>query len=150
MRKKENKMDLGLKNAEGYYDLKAYEAIKNMSKHEERKFKNIVYICSPLSGDVKRNQNKACGYSRFVVSKGYIPIAIHLMFPQFIDDDNKDDRSKAINMGLEILSRCDELWCFGKNMSEGMLKELEFAKKYMIKIRYFTDCCDVLPKKEVV
>ena len=59
MRKKENKMDLGLKNAEGYYDLTAYEAIKNMSKHEERKFKNIVYICSPLSGDVKRNQNKA-------------------------------------------------------------------------------------------
>ena len=143
-------MDLGLKNAEGYYDLTAYEAIKNICKHEERKFKNIVYICSPVSSDVKRNQNKACWYSRFVISKGYIPIAVHLMFSQFMDDNNKNDRGKAINIRLEILSRCDELWCFGKNISEGMLKELEFAKKYMIKIRYFTDCFVALPKKEVV
>ena len=28
-------MDLGLKNAEGYYDLTAYEAIKNVSDEEK-------------------------------------------------------------------------------------------------------------------
>ncbi|MDE5600281.1 MAG: DUF4406 domain-containing protein [Oscillospiraceae bacterium] len=110
----------------------------------------MVYICSPISSDVNRNQSKAFGYSRFVISKGYIPIAVHLMFSQFMDDNNKNDRGKAINIRLEILSRCDELWCFGKNISEGMLKELEFAKKYMIKIRYLTDCFVALPKKEVV
>ena len=30
-------MDLGLKNAEGYYDLTAYEAIKNVTEEERRK-----------------------------------------------------------------------------------------------------------------
>ena len=34
-------MDLGLKNAEGYYDLTAYEAIKNVSDSEKLKPKNI-------------------------------------------------------------------------------------------------------------
>lgn len=137
-------MDLGLKNAEGYYDLTAYEAIKNVSRDKVTKSRNIVYICSPLKGDVERNQNRACGYCRFVISKGYIPIAVHLMFPQFMYDCDDVDRKKAIDMSLEILSRCDELWCFGENISEGMLKELEFAKKYMIKIKHFTDSCTAL------
>lgn len=137
-------MNLGLKNAEGYYDLTAYEAIKNASKDDKTNSRNIVYICSPLRGDVERNQNRACGYCRFVTSKGYIPIAVHLMFPHFMDDCDEDGRKKAIDMSLEILSRCDELWCFGKNISEGMLMELEFAKKYMIKIKHFTDSCTAL------
>lgn len=137
-------MNLGLKNAEGYYDLTAYEAIKNASRDKVTKSRNIVYICSPLKGNVEGNQNRACGYCRFVISKGYIPIAVHLMFPQFMYDGDDVDRKKAIDMSLEILSRCDELWCFGENISEGMLKELEFAKKYMIKIKHFTDSCTAL------
>ena len=132
-------MDLGLKNAEGYYDLTAYEAIKNVSDSEKLKPKNIVYVCSPLSGDIDKNQQKACEYCKFVVEKGHIPMAVHLMFPRFMNDNNNVDRTKAITMGLDILARCDELWCFGKNISEGMLEELIFAKKYMIKIRHFTE-----------
>lgn len=142
-------MDLGLKNSEGYYDLTAFEAIKNADQDKEMRHKNIVYVCSPLRGDVQRNENKACGYCRFVVSKGFIPIASHLFFPQFMDDEDKSEREKAINMGLEILSRCDELWFFGKKISEGMANEINFAKTYKIKIRYFTDRCEALPCKEV-
>ena len=37
-------MDLGLKNAEGYYDLTAYEAIKNVTAEERRK--KAMYIFS--------------------------------------------------------------------------------------------------------
>lgn len=39
-------MDLGLKNAEGYYDLTAYEAIKNVSDEENRK--KEMYILSVI------------------------------------------------------------------------------------------------------
>lgn len=37
-------MYLGLKNAEGYYDLTAYEAIKNVTAEERRK--KAIYILS--------------------------------------------------------------------------------------------------------
>lgn len=141
-------MKLGIKNAEGYYDPTAYEAIKNASRDEETMSRNIVYICSPLRGDIARNQNKALGYCRFVISKGFIPMATHLIFPQFMDDCDEKDREKAMEMCLEILSRCDELWCFGEKLSEAMAREMDFAKKYKIKIRRFTDLCDPLPKKE--
>lgn len=143
-------MDLGLKNAGGYYDLTAYEAIKNVSDNEKFKPKNIVYVCSPLSGDFEKNQEKACEYCKFVVKKGHIPMAVHLMFPMFMNDNNNIDRTKAITMGLDILARCDELWCFGKNISEGMLEELIFAKKYMIKIRHFTENCKLISEREVI
>lgn len=141
-------MNIELKNAEGYYDPTAYEAIKNASCDEETINRNIVYICSPLRGDIVRNQNKALGYCRFVISKGFIPIATHLIFPQFMDDCDEKDREKAMEMCLEILSRCDELWCFGEKLSEEMAQEMDFAKKYKIKIRLFTDLCDPLPQKE--
>lgn len=77
-------------------------------------------------------------------------MAVHLMFPMFMNDNNNIDRTKAITMGLDILARCDELWCFGKNISEGMLEELIFAKKYMIKIRHFTENCKLISEREVI
>lgn len=39
-------MDLGLKNAEGYYDLTAYQAIKNITDEENRK--KEMYIISVI------------------------------------------------------------------------------------------------------
>ena len=143
-------MDLGLKNAEGYYDLTAYEAIKNVSDEEKTKPKNIIYVCSRLKGNIRKNQKKACKYCKFVISKGHIPIAVHLMFPRFMNDFDANDRIKAMSMSLDVLARCDELWCFGEKLSEGMVEELIFAKKYMIKIRHFTENCKLISEREVV
>lgn len=143
-------MDLGLKNAEGYYDLTAYEAIKNVSDEEKIKPRNIIYVCSPLKGDIEKNRQKACEYCKFVISKGHIPVAVHLMFPWFMDDADEDERSLAMRMSLDILARCDELWCFGEKISKGMLIELMFASNHMIKIRHFTEDCALISKKDVM
>ena len=40
------------------------------------------------AGDVTANVENARRYSRFAVDAGYIPIAPHLLFPQFLNDDN--------------------------------------------------------------
>ena len=48
-------MDKEKYNSEGYYDPTCYEALSNIAKEEIRKFRPIVYICSPYSGDVERN-----------------------------------------------------------------------------------------------
>lgn len=142
-------MDLELKNAERYYDLTAYEALKNVSDIERLKSKNVIYVCSQFGGNIEKNQRKFCKYCKFIIKKGYIPMAVNLMFPRFMDDFYTNGKKKAILMSLDIISRCDELWCFGEYISNRMIQELIFARKHMIKIRYFTSRCEPLFTKGI-
>lgn len=97
----------------------------------------VVYVCSPYAGNIKHNTENARMYSRFVVESGHIPLAVHLLFPQFVSE--KDERELAIQMGLDLLSRADEMWVFGSNISEGMSKEIVCAVARDIKVRFFTE-----------
>lgn len=133
-------------NSEGYHDPTAYEALTTIEKEAKAlyAFRPIVYICSPLSGNVERNQENARRYCRFAVDSGYIPIAPHLFFPQFMSDENEKERSLALFMDIALLSKCAELWVFGETISQGMSIEIEKAKRKRQPIRYFTaDCKEV-------
>ena len=83
-------MSISKLNAERYYDPTAYEALSNIAQEERtlRAYRPIVYICSPYAGDVSKNVENARRYSRFAVDSGCIPIAPHLLFPQFMNDEN--------------------------------------------------------------
>lgn len=89
-------MGVNKKNAEGYQDPTAYEALTKIVKEERsvRAFKPIVYICSPFSGNIERNIKAARAYSRFAVDKGCLPIAPHLLFPQFLNDSDQFERKQ--------------------------------------------------------
>ena len=128
-------------NAEGYYDPTAYEAMTNIIKEEKAffAFRPVVYICSPYAGDVETNVKAAQRYSRFAVDSGYLPIAPHLLFPQFMDDSLGEDRQTAMFMNLVLLSKCAQLWVFGSVRSEGMQQEIKWAKRRHMTIRYFTE-----------
>jgi hypothetical protein len=129
-------------NAEGYYDPTAYEALTNIETEAKKtSFKPLVYICSPFAGDIEHNTIRARGYSRFAVSKNAIPLAPHLLFPQFMDDSDKQEREKALFMGIVLLAKCQEIWCFGSRISKGMAIELDKAKQRNMVIRYFNDKC---------
>lgn len=104
--------------------------------------KPLIYVCSPLRGDTRRNIQKAIGYCRYVYAKGGIPIAPHAIFTQFLDDEILEERAAGINMGMQLLSLCDEVWVFGKKISEGMFTEIERAKALGIKIKRFDDKCN--------
>ena len=135
-------------NAEGYYDPTAYEALTNIV-HETRKsaYRTLVFICSPYAGDTRHNTRKARDYSRFAVAQHAIPLAPHLLFPQFLDDDNSDQRRLGIFMGMVLMSKCREVWVFGRNITRGMAAEIDRAEKRGIPIRYFNEQCEeVLPK----
>jgi len=88
-----------------------------------------IFICSPYRGDVGNNRKKAAGYSRLVYDGGGLPVAPHLLFPQFLDEDNEKERKDGISMGLELLLECDEVWVFGK-ATEGMEQEIKFAVEH--------------------
>lgn len=122
-------------NGSGYYDPTAYQAMKNI------RYLPIVYICSPYSGDVEGNTKAAQAYSKFAVKQGTIPLAPHLIFPQFLDDGDIKERRLAMRMNLILLGRCQELWVFGDVISEGMQEEISRAKHRQMPIRWFSQAC---------
>ena len=110
-------------------------------KAKDRTYRPLVYICSPLSGDVPGNTEKARQFCRFALEQGQIPLAPHLLFPQFMDDTNPAERELAIFMDVILLGKCSELWVFGDLITEGMDTEIEVAKRRRQPIRYFNSEC---------
>ena len=130
-------MGVGYRNPEGYADPVPYQAISNLDK-EQKRYMPMVYICSAYSGDVEGNTEKARRYSRFAVDAGRIPIAPHLLLPQFMEEES--ERELAMFMDIAILSKCRELWVFGKPTA-GMLSEIAYAERKQMTIRYFNEEC---------
>lgn len=137
-------MGISKKNAEGYSDPTAFAALTSIEKEEHalRAFRPIVYICSPYSGDVVANVENARRYSRFAVDSGYIPIAPHLLFPQFLDDENPKERALGLFFGNALMSKCSEVWVFGDFVSPGMEAEIRRAKWKNYRLKYFTAACE--------
>ena len=129
-------MGISKYNAEGYYDPTAYRAVKEIEK-EQKKWRPLVYICSPYSGDTEGNTGKARRFSRFAVDQGAIPLAPHLLLPQYMSD--KTERDLAMFMDMVFLGRCEEMWVFGENITEGMAAEIAKAEQRNMNIRYFTE-----------
>ena len=122
-----------MKNAEGYSDLTAGEAIRRASKN---RYRPMVYICSPYSGDIGGNTEKARKYSRYAVDQGVIPIAPHLLLPQYMSEDERD---LALFMDIAILSKCSELWVCGDRITKGMENEISYARSKGMKTRYIAE-----------
>lgn len=129
-------------NSEGYPDPTAYGALSAIEQEEKKaaraaRYRPLVYICSPFSSDVPGNTQKAIRYSRFAVDSHAIPIAPHLLFPLFMDEET--ERDLAMFMDMVILGRCEELWVFGGTVSAGMKAKIDKAKRKNMTVRYFTD-----------
>lgn len=91
-----------------------------------------VFICSPFRGqnaiERTRNIKVAEDLCRDAVRQGHAPMAPHLLFPRFLDEDVIEERAQGIEAGKEWLRRCDEVWVYDLNgISAGMDAELKFA-----------------------
>lgn len=131
-------------NSEGYPDPTAFEALSLIEKEQRalRAFRPIVYICSPYAGEIDKNVEAARRYSRFAVDRGYIPVAPHLLFPQFLDDASPGERQLGLFFGNALMSKCSEVWVFGETFSAGMRTEIKRARWKSYRLRYFTDECE--------
>lgn len=129
-------------NSEGYKDPVVYEALTRVEAEERAArvaaaYRPLVYICSPYAGDIEKNTYRARVFSRFAVEKKYIPIAPHLLCPQYLNEET--ERWLGLKMGIVFMGKCEEIWVFGDVVSEGMAAEIDKAKRMRKKIRYFTD-----------
>lgn len=134
-------MSVNLYNGERYFDPTAYEALTNIEREARRTYRPLVFICSPFAGNIQRNTRRARDFCRFAVSRNCIPIAPHLLFPQFMEEDDPEQRRLGIFFGLVLQKKCKEVWVFGRNISRGMAVEIEKAKERGLPLRYFTDQC---------
>ena len=136
-------MTISKYNSEGYPDPTAHDALTAIEQEHRalRAFRPIVYICSPYAGDVAANIEAARRYSRFAVETGYIPIAPHLLFPQFLNDADPAERELGLFFGNTLMSKCSEVWVFGSHISAGMQTEINRAKWKSYRLRYFTEDC---------
>ena len=99
----------------------------------------MIFICSPYRGDITQNTENAKHYCKTVIkSTGKIPIAPHLYFPQFLDDNDTAERELGIRAGLKLMKDCEEVWVFGDDITDGMRREIAFAEIEGIEILYFT------------
>ena len=131
-------MEVSKYKGEGYCDPVSGRALSSIYK-EARVWRPLVYICSPYSGDIQSNTGKARRYCRFAVDEGAIPFASHLLLPQFMSEET--ERETAMFFNKVFLGRCEQMWVFGDEITAGMAQEIDRAKRYLKKIRYFTDEC---------
>lgn len=89
-----------------------------------------VYIISRYRASDKAQQelNKAVAryFSRMVVESGDVPVAPHLFYPQFLDDNIPAEREYGLELGIYELRNADKflLILIDGVISEGMLNEI--------------------------
>ena len=110
-----------------------------------------VFICSPFRAtgetqedyerEISENIRKAIDACRYAIREGYLPYAPHLYFTLFMEDSDDVEREMGMLLGLSWLAQCDELWVIGRTVSDGMMKEIEQAEKWGIKIVHCISKC---------
>lgn len=94
----------------------------------------LVYICSPYAGDIEKNVRFARAACFYAVEHRCAPVAVHLLYPQLLDDAIPAQRELAILMGLRVLASCEELWICGEHISQGMSSEIAEAERLGIPV----------------
>lgn len=107
-----------------------------------------IFICSPFSNSDSNIMSKNIQFAKdmclLAFSEGYAPIAPHLLYPTFLDDNSKLERKLGLNAGFEFLKTCDEIWiCLPEWQSEfssGMKLEIKLATFLSKPITHKTNC----------
>lgn len=95
----------------------------------------LVYICSPLRGDIGENLVRAQSYCIIALQGGCTPIAPHLMYRDILRDDILEERERALDICLQLVGVCEEIWVFGDKITEGMRREIKEAERLEIEIK---------------
>jgi hypothetical protein len=94
----------------------------------------LIYVASPYAGDIEKNTEFAKKACHHVMNEGHAFFAPHLLYPTILDEHQPEQRQLGLDMGIAMLSRCDELWCYGDWVSPGMRLEIEEAGRLGIPV----------------
>ena len=119
-----------------------------MTNTTDRQYRTLVYICSPYSGDTENNIKRARDFCRYALDQGQIPLAPHLMSPQFMKDNDAAERDLAIFMDIVLMGKCSEVWVLNERISDGMEIEIAKANQRRQKVRYFNSRFEEVSRHE--
>ncbi len=88
-----------------------------------------AYICSPYSGDIKRNKEYARELTLQAIKDGYAPITPHLYITECLNDNEPTQRDLGLSIAVNLLKKCDAIYIGRKyGVSTGMKTEIIVAK----------------------
>lgn len=114
-------------NASGCPGPVAFEVLKP-EQRTRFGYRPLAYICSPYSGDVEANVQLARRMCGVAVERHRIPIAPHLLLPQFMDDTDPAQRELAMFFNRIVLSKCEEVWVYAPRITADMREEVRWAR----------------------
>ena len=94
-----------------------------------------VYIISRYSADTRKerrfNREVARYFCRKILREGKRPVAPHLYYTQFCDDDDPGERALGLELAIKDLDECDSFFrvIIGGVISAGMRGEVEHISR---------------------
>lgn len=124
--------------------IKEWETLLIKQCLERNAHKKKIYICSPLNAktpdEILYNMEKARRYMFYAQSNlNVVAHAPHAYLPIILNDNIPSERAMALQFGLKVLDKCDELYVCGNRISNGMRNEISYAANHNIKIRTFDE-----------
>lgn len=105
-----------------------------LERKKDDKEHRLVYICAPLRGEVEKNIEYARQKAREVFLTGDMPVCPHLMFPPIADPGDPEEDQAAREMGLQLVSLCQQVNVYGSERTAGMQAEIECAEALNIPV----------------
>ena len=138
-------------NSEGYADPTAYLAENKIERalqvrpgyltaggvDVQKLQRGIVFVCSPYRGKIKHNVREARRFCRWIALRGILPLAPHLLLPQFLNDAAPKERTQALTLNERLIDLADEVWVLSGVISSGMRHEINYARKTGKTVRFF-------------
>lgn len=89
---------------------------------------NLLYVCSPYRGEIRRNKEYARELTRAAINSGFAPVAVHLYLTEVLDDNKPQERSRGMAAGQDIMKQCSYILIGTRyGFSEGMKEEITLA-----------------------
>lgn len=95
----------------------------------------VVYIAHPLGAgdDRERNRANAARWVAWAARQGVAPVADWIVLAGEWQE-TPENRNRGLEIDLELVERCDEIWLVGGRVSPGMEMEARHAAKHGVRI----------------
>ena len=130
-------------NQSGCYDPTPYEAFLNIDK-EPVPLKGQVYIVCQDVTEQEIYEVRAERFIRFALGKNKLPLLPRLNFRSFAESLDTQDELMLKRIRRSFMAQAEEVWVFGKSISEEMVQDIRLARSKGKPVYHLTTTCEWL------
>jgi peroxiredoxin len=100
-----------------------------------------VMVISPFRASATRSRFQHLEHAKklcaLAARSGAAPFASHVFYPQFLNEDDDEDRQLGLDCEKVWIAGCNELWVWDAwGISDGMKSAILFAKSRGVPVRF--------------